>query len=271
MAKFYENCNVYVIGTNRILNQNLEDFLFDEYDTSNNMLLSRMNRWASDFVPSDIAEIGGRLCYMSFDSGRKDPQVYLDHIKDVGHGSVMEHCYFNLLISGVSRTLTHELVRHRAGMAFSQLSQRYVDSSSVGFVIPPEMLRYDDTSTALRLSFKKCCEDCLHTYQTLLNVKSSSLEKEEPDATLRKKRARQLARSVLPGCTETKILVSANGRAIRHFLEMRANKAAAFEIRRLAVKIYKELSKIEPRLFSDYKVITLEDGTKALDTEWRKV
>lgn len=271
MAKYYEDCHVYIVGTNELRNHELDNFLSDEFEDTTDTLNERKKRWRFHRHSSDIAEVGGRLCYMSFDTGRKDPQVYIDHIKEVQHGSVLEHSYFNLILTGVSRTLTHELVRHRAGMAFSQLSQRYVDSSNVGFVIPPEMLGDDYTSNTLRLNFKECCEGCLKTYQTLLDIKSSSLEEEEPDVTLRKKRARQLARSVLPGCTETKILVSANGRAIRHFLEMRANQAAAFEIRRLAVKIYKKLLEIEPRLFSDYKVITLEDGTEALETEWRKV
>lgn len=277
MPQFYKNSKVFLVGHNTICQDNLIDFLADEYpvfdDDSalDSKIHSRILRWTNQYFPSDIAEIGGRLCYMSFNGGREDPQEYLDHIKEVGHGSVLEHCYFSFIITGVSRTLTHELVRHRAGMAFSQLSQRYVDSSKVGFVIPPEMLGDDHVSTALRMNFKDCCEDCLHTYKRLLAVKQSSLKDIEPDPTLQKKRARQLARSVLPGCTETKILVSCNARALRHFIEMRANKAAAFEIRRLAVNMLRTAQLADPRLFSDYNIITLDDGTEAVETEWRKV
>src|SRR5687767_15694217 len=62
---------------------------------------------------------------------------YLENIKKQGHGSVLEHANYSLLLEGISRSLTHELVRHRAGFAYSQLSQRYVDESEANFVMPP--------------------------------------------------------------------------------------------------------------------------------------
>src|SRR5438045_9291664 len=65
---------------------------------------------------------------------------YLDNIKKQGHGSVLEHANYTLLLEGVSRSLTHELVRHRAGFAYSQLSQRYVDESDANFVVPPAIV-----------------------------------------------------------------------------------------------------------------------------------
>src|SRR4026209_1690256 len=88
-----------------------------------------------------LAEFAGRLCYMS----QKNPasratREYLENIKKQGHGSVLEHVNFSLLVEGVSRSLTHELVRHRAGFAYSQLSQRYVDESEAAFVVPPAVI-----------------------------------------------------------------------------------------------------------------------------------
>ena len=88
-----------------------------------------------------LAEFAGRLCYMS----QKNPATrstrdYLENIKKQGHGSVLEHANYSLLLEGVSRSLTHELVRHRAGFAYSQLSQRYVDETDASFVVPPEQL-----------------------------------------------------------------------------------------------------------------------------------
>lgn len=90
--------------------------------------------------PDLIPELAGRLCYLSFDSPRPGGNVkYLDRIKGEGHGSVFEHVTFGLLFTGVSRSLTHELVRHRAGVAYSQLSQRYVDESVAEYVVPWEL------------------------------------------------------------------------------------------------------------------------------------
>ena len=84
-----------------------------------------------------LAEIAGRTCYMSFGKGRKSNQEYIDNILVSKHGSVLEHAVWCLLITGVSRALTHELVRHRAGFGYSQLSQRYVDESEARYVVPP--------------------------------------------------------------------------------------------------------------------------------------
>src|SRR5207237_1849814 len=85
--------------------------------------------WHSDseVAAEVLTETAGRVCYLSFAKPRPGGNsAYLTHIKEVGHGSVLEHAVWNLIFNGVSRSLTHELVRHRAGWAYSQLSQRYV-------------------------------------------------------------------------------------------------------------------------------------------------
>src|SRR5688500_20413118 len=87
-----------------------------------------------------LAEFAGRLCYMSQrNPASRTTRDYLENIKKQGHGSVLEHASYSLLLEGVSRSLTHELVRHRAGFAYSQLSQRYVDASVAAFVVPQEI------------------------------------------------------------------------------------------------------------------------------------
>ena len=99
-------------------------------------------QWLGESTDGErLAEFAGRLCYMS----QKNPasratRDYLENIKKQGHGSVLEHANYSLLLEGVSRTLTHELVRHRAGFAYSQLSQRYVDESTANFVMPPAII-----------------------------------------------------------------------------------------------------------------------------------
>ena len=95
--------------------------------------------------------------------------------------------------------------------------------------------------------------------------------KDEPDKTLRRKLARQAARSVLPNATETKIFVSANARALRHFIEMRASRHAEVEIRKLAVKVLQIMQAEAPNLFGDYQLVPLPDGTLEAVTAHRKV
>src|SRR5690349_15366547 len=88
-----------------------------------------------------LAEYAGRLCYMSQHNPiNRTTADYLENIKKQGHGSVLEHAVYVLLIEGISRSCSHELVRHRAGFGYSQLSQRYVDESHAAFVVPPAML-----------------------------------------------------------------------------------------------------------------------------------
>src|SRR5258705_11562844 len=88
-----------------------------------------------------LAEFAGRLCYMSqANPAKRQTRDYLENIKKQGHGSVLEHANYSVLLEGVSRSLTHELVRHRAGFAYSQLIQRYVDESEANFVVPPAIV-----------------------------------------------------------------------------------------------------------------------------------
>src|SRR5512141_189371 len=175
-----------------------------------------------------LAEFAGRLCYMS----QKNPanratREYLENIKKQGHGSVLEHANYTLLLEGVSRSLTHELVRHRAGFAYSQLSQRYVDESDAAFVIPPAIIGDD----ALVDAWKAQIESAQATYIALVDKLMARYQWVD-DKVHRRKMAREAARGVLPNSTETKIVVTANARAWRTMLELRASEAAELEIRR---------------------------------------
>jgi len=275
--KFYEDCNVYNVGNSILVTSNFDDFIVDEFEQNTDIFHSdKMAKMYNRFdeQPDDtahLAEVAGRICYMSYGKGRDNQKEYLDNIKMFKHGSTLEHATINFIITGVSRTLTHELVRHRAGMAFSQLSQRYVDESNVGFVYPPEMLGDLEEQKDMRFIFENHCEVCLQNYTWLLKKMEEKLS-DETDSTMRVKRARQLARSVLPNATETKIMVSGNCRAIRHFLEMRGSEHADTEIRRLAVKILRTIRKEGfEGIFSDYEIINLNDGTEAITGKWEKV
>lgn len=206
-------------------------------------------------------------CYMSYARPRPGGnKAYLGHIMEVGHGSVLEHAVWNFVFTRVSRSLTHELVRHRAGMGYSQLSQRYVDESVAEYV-EPDVIASDPELHALWL------DAVGHAHQAYVKLVEGLAKKyeSEPDRTLRRKLARQAARSVLPNATETKIFVSANARALRHFIEMRGSRHAEVEIRKLAVAVLRVMQQEAPNLFADYQLVPLGDGTFEATTHFRKV
>jgi thymidylate synthase (FAD) len=232
----------------------------------------------SDNDAQQIAEFAGRLCYLSFGKdvevigghktiqGRTTNKQYIANLLEVKHGSVLEHIVYTFLFEGISRALTHELVRHRAGFGYSQLSQRYVDESNVGFVLPPEI---EEGTPAFDI-WKKSCETSLEFYGKLLEQVAQQVA-DEPKATLRRKRARQAARAVLPNCSETKIVVTANVRAWRHFVELRASPAADAEIRTLAVAVLRILKQEAPEIFGDFEIRPMDDGTETASTQYSKV
>ena len=235
---------VYLVGRQQVNHVVLQDFL-DAQGAPGFM---------SDATKAgeELIEVAGRLCYESFKNPRPGGnEKYIGHIVEVGHGSVLEHEVFNFIITGVSRSLTHELVRHRAGFSYSQLSQRYVNESDVAFVVPPAYLglfNYKD-NLAYR-EWEQSCRDSLLTYKNLIDLS-------EPNAdgtTAGKKQVREAARSVLPNCTETKIFVTANARALRHFCELRGSAHADAEIRRLALALLDILKRESPHVFSDLDV-----------------
>ena len=121
---------VYLVSRQTVNTQELERFLADEGYTWD--YADRLD-WPSELV----VETAGRLCYLSYGTGRSDLTAYVNNILASRHGSVLEHAVWGFILTGISRSLTHELVRHRAGMAYSQLSQRYVDESKAKFVMPP--------------------------------------------------------------------------------------------------------------------------------------
>ena len=156
--------------------------------------------WIGDSTDGErLAEFAGRLCYMSqHNPAKRGTREYLENIKKQGHGSVLEHANYSLLLEGVSRSLTHELVRHRAGFAYSQLSQRYVDESQASFVVPPAVIG-DET---LEATWREQMEQAQAVYVALVE---QLMERYGwvADKIHRRKMAREAARAVLPKATET--------------------------------------------------------------------
>jgi thymidylate synthase (FAD) len=225
-------------------------------------------QWIGDSTDGErLAEFAGRLCYMSQKNpANRTTREYLENIKKQGHGSVLEHANYSILIEGVSRSLTHELVRHRAGFAYSQLSQRYVDESQAAFVVPPAILGDD----ALVGAWKTQVESAQATYIALVD---NLMERYKwvDDKVHRRKMAREAARGVLPNSTETKIVVTGNVRAWRTMLELRSSEGAEFEIRRMAIAVLRVMQTEAPAFFNDFETYVAADRAESARIAYHKV
>jgi thymidylate synthase (FAD) len=256
VLKIVREPKVYLVGRQTLDPQGIERFLADHEAV-----------WNTDtpVAGEALAELAGRVCYMSYGKGRKTNREFLQHLIEVGHGSVLEHAVWSFLVTGVSRSFTHELIRHRH-FSYSQLSQRYVDESDSDFV-EPDTIAGDPELHAL---WCETVDATRHAYDRLV----TGLEKHfaaVPEKTLRRKLARQAARSVLPNATETKIFVTGNARALRHFIELRGSEHADVEIRKVAVAMLRLLQQEAPSMFADYELAPLPDGTFATRTSHPKV
>ncbi len=225
-------------------------------------------QWGGEGTDGEhLAEFAGRLCYMSQrNPAGRTTREYLLNILKQGHGSVLEHANYSLLLEGISRSLTHELVRHRAGFAYSQLSQRYVDESDAAFVVPPAIIG----DAALEGAWKTQVASAQQSYVSLVDELMARYAWVD-DKVHRRKMAREAARGVLPNSTETKIVVTANARAWRTMLELRSSEGAELEIRRLAVLVIRVLQHEAPGFFGDLEVYTAEDRRDAARITYHKV
>jgi thymidylate synthase (FAD) len=254
--KIVREPKVYLVGRQVVSDEELSRFLADEEVT-----------WQTDTEvgAEKLAEIAGRVCYMSYGKGRKTNAEFVGHIIDVGHGSVLEHGVWSFVFTGVSRSFTHELIRHRH-FSYSQLSQRYVDESDSDYV-EPDVIADDPALHAIWCESVNAARLGYDRLVAGLEAKFTDMT----DKTLRRKMARQAARSVLPNATETKIFVTANARALRHFIELRGSEHAEIEIRKVAVELLRIMQREAPNMFKDYSLVPLPDGTLTTHTDHVKV
>lgn len=216
--------------------------------------------WSTDAEGAEaLTEFAGRACYETWDKPNPHTATnasYLRHILEVGHNSLLEHSSVTFYMTGISRSCTHELIRHRH-FSYSQLSQRYVDEDDFKVVPPPAIA---DDPDLVRI-FKSAAEENKKAYKRLVEDLEEKFSA-EPNALLRRKQIRQAARAVLPNATETRIVVTGNLRSWRHFIAMRATEYADVEIRNLAVECLRQLRELAPTLFDDFEIGTLSDGTE---------
>lgn len=191
-----------------------------------------------------LAEFAGRLCYQSW--SRPNPVTatnlgYLANIIDQQHFSVMEHASASFYVAEVSRSLSHELVRHRH-LSFSQLSQRYTDESDAQYIFPPA-LPAPQRVTDLAHTLVDVADHARGVYQKIVATLLAQ--------GLSRKKAHEAARAVLLNATETKFIVTGNMRTWREVIAKRISPSADAEIQRLATEILRQLKEIAPNTFQD--------------------
>jgi len=206
-----------------------------------------------------LVEVCGRLCYASwkaFDGTdktnpnvtkvRKGNKNYILNIIRSGHGSVFEHVNYTFALMGVSRVLTHELVRHRAGCAYSQASLRYIRLQEFNLVLPDQ----PGVTPQAKARMLRVRDNLRHEIKEL----NRELIEESPNQSFAHKKAMtSYIRRIAPIGIETNIIFTANARAIRHMIMMRTSKHAEVEIRD-AFRYIAEVCECEtPNLFQDMK------------------
>src|SRR6202034_4262720 len=204
-----------------------------------------------------LVEFCGRACYRSWEPGlnvnvthvRTDRREYLENILRSAHGSVLEHANFSFALRNCSRVMTHELVRHRAGSAFSQESLRYVRLTDIGFRVPPALEPVRDQVLAI--------VEQLEEFQVSA-AKELGIDADGVPFHI-KKEVTSALRRLAPIGLSTDIVWTANARTLRHVIEMRTAEGAEEELRLVFDKIARLMQAEAPGLFQDF--VRQDDGT----------
>jgi thymidylate synthase (FAD) len=251
---FFEDSRVYLVGYSKFHGNGFHLFMKDF-----GMTLKEGQMTGTD--GENIIEAGARACYLSYGVGR-DSQEHIENIVDSDHGSVTRHAVANVMITGVSRGFTHELVRHAAGCDPSQSSSRFIPARKLGFVVPPEYRQ----RPLLRSDFIGHAKRSLELYEDHVEVLKLALKDEMPNSSTfsRTKVARGAARGILPINLNQVIQFSMNAQAFRHVLRMRGNEFADAEIREVACKLAPIAKQLWPVLMQDVEV---KDGAVSLRSE----
>jgi thymidylate synthase (FAD) len=198
-----------------------------------------------------LVEFGGRACYRSWEPGlnpnvskvRTDQREYFANILRSGHGSVLEHANYTFALRDVSRVMTHELVRHRAGSAFSQESLRYVRLTDIGFRVPPALEPVREQVISI--------VEQLEEFQ-LSAAKELGIDQEGVPFHV-KKEVTSALRRLAPTGLSTDIVWTANARTLRHVVEMRTAEGAEEELRLVFDKVARIMKDEAPALFQDFE------------------
>ncbi len=208
-----------------------------------------------------LTEVAGRICYKSFGVGlnpnvtkiRESSRDYIDNTLSKGDGSIFEHASCTFAFLNVSRIMTHELVRHRVGIAISQESMRYVRPTGIRFWLPPDL-------QDKKKEIKTIVEHIEQDYHDL--EASYGWDKMNFDA---KKKITSALRRIMPDGMATSIIWTANHRTIRHVITMRTAEAAEVEIRFVFDKVARIMKEKFPLIYQDFEYKELDDKTRS----WR--
>lgn len=213
-----------------------------------------------------MVELAGRRCYKSFEVGlnpnvtriREDVTEYIDNILKTGHGSVCEHVYFSFAIEGVSRVFTGEMNRHRAGMAISEGSMRYIRFEDIPFWMPDSIavnlsdgVDLGEKKHRSRMVFNNAFAAAEKYYAELLDIWKDELTPESKFHL--KKQITSMMRRIIPMGVATGGVWTGNIRALRHIFNMRCDEAAEEEILHVANMMLEIMRESEPSLFGDFQ------------------
>ena len=201
----------------------------------------------------NVIASSGRLCYSKVGANellqkhsKEDNERFIKMLADMGHHSPLEHVSFTFAVEGVSRALTHQLVRHRIA-SYSQQSQRYVNlDKTFDYIMPPSIEKNEVTTTV----FENAMKDIKRYYDYLVDSLEESYISNGMNKREANKKAIEDARYVLPNACETKIVFTMNVRTLLHFFEKRCCSRAQWEIRNLANEMLRQCKEISPILFS---------------------
>lgn len=205
----------------------------------------------TDPTPESVAVFAGASCYLSYENkaGRSDAEYLRTAIVDHGHLSVIEHINVSFGVTNLPRSVQTEVIRHRAGSAYSFVSQRFVNTEGI-FVVPP-ILRQAG-SGASREVFNQSCTRLYGDYLELLSGLGDDYDAPESvEGTLRRKRLKEAARALLPNCTASSGVITYNARQLRHVITMRSDQHADASIREFAQELYLKAKHVVPYIFQD--------------------
>lgn len=270
-TKYLTEPGLRLIGEVRAHPETLEGFLEDFYPytpSAADDLPYHADNWDLLSEGAAVAKIAGQTCYASFGPRRTrnaggEGSRYLEGLMSKRHGSVLAHCNYTILIYGVSRALSHELIRHHVGVNVSQLSQRYVGPDVLRFVEHPEIQKDPNLHEMFISTIDKARED----YSRYINAMSG----DAPGSVMHRKKVQQTARMCLPACTETALVMTANMRAFRNIIEQRGSVHADPEIRVLADRLAALLIYVAPEMMSDVESRIAEDGYPEVTVTYSKV
>lgn len=202
--------------------------------------------------PEELIAKAAKLCYskvgvdeIAQNMTEEDAKKFLKMLMSFSHASPIEHASFTFAVEGVSRTLTHQLVRHRIA-SYSQQSQRYVRLDEFNYIIPPEIEKNEEAKKI----FVESMENSKNAYQKITEILIAQKEGTGNKSAIEKESIED-ARYVFPNACETKIVFTMNARTLLNFFELRCCNRAQWEIRQLATQMLRECKKIAPTLFSD--------------------